>query len=65
MIEHTKNWYKQIKNNPIKNIVHSACVYPFPDVKQAGFEMYQTLAVQPWGQEEISTIPSKPSYILL
>ncbi|CAH1725177.1 26S proteasome non-ATPase regulatory subunit 5-like [Aphis gossypii] len=55
MIERTKKWYKQLKDNPIKNIVHASCILPFLNIQQAGFEMFLKLAEQPWGQEEIVT----------
>ncbi|KAF0754890.1 26S proteasome non-ATPase regulatory subunit 5-like, partial [Aphis craccivora] len=58
MIERTKKWYKQLKDNPIKNIVHASCILPFLGVQQAGFEMFLKLAEQPWGQEEIVTCSS-------
>ncbi|XP_060874928.1 26S proteasome non-ATPase regulatory subunit 5-like isoform X2 [Metopolophium dirhodum] len=54
MIERTKKWYKQLKDNPLKNIVHASCIVPFLNIQQAGYEMLQTLAEQPWGQEEIN-----------
>lgn len=57
MIERTKKWFKQLKNDPLKNIIHAACVIPFINIQQAGYEMFLALAEQPWGQEEISTCP--------
>ncbi|XP_025207928.1 uncharacterized protein LOC112603532 isoform X2 [Melanaphis sacchari] len=54
MIERTKKWYKQLKDNPLKNIVHASCILPFLNIQQAGYEMFQALAEQPWGQEEIN-----------
>lgn len=59
MIERTKKWYKQLKDNPIKNIVHASCILPFLNIQQAGFEMFLKLAEQPWGQEEIVTCARK------
>lgn len=59
MIARTQKWFKQIKGDPIKNIVHSSCYLPFLDIKQAGFEMLLVLAEQPWGQEEINKCPRK------
>lgn len=59
MMVRTRQWYKQMKNNPLKNIVHASCVLPFSDMQQAGFEMLLVLAEQPWGQEEINTYPGK------
>lgn len=58
MIERTKKWYKQLKDNPFKNIVHASCIVPFLNIQQAGYEMFQTLAELPWGQEEIIKFPS-------
>ncbi|XP_060833754.1 26S proteasome non-ATPase regulatory subunit 5 isoform X1 [Rhopalosiphum padi] len=58
MIERTKKWYKQLKDNPLKNIVHASCIVPFLDIQQAGYEMFQALAEQPWGQEDINTCSS-------
>lgn len=54
MIARTEKWFKQMKDNPIKNIVHASCNLPFLDIQQAGFEMMLALAEQPWGQEEIN-----------
>lgn len=59
MIERTKKWFKQLKNNPLKNIVHASCIVPFLSIQQAGFEMFQSLAEQPWGQEEINQCSCK------
>lgn len=59
MIIRTQKWYKQIKDNPIKNIVYASCVLPFLEIQQAGFEMFLALAEQPWGQEEINKCPCK------
>lgn len=59
MIARTHKWYKQMKDNPIKNIVYASCILPFLDVQQAGFEMMLALAAQPWGQEEINKLPCK------
>lgn len=64
MIARTHKWYKQMKDNPIKNIVYASCVLPFLDVQQAGFEMMLALAAQPWGQEEINKLPCKFVFIL-
>lgn len=59
MFERTKKWYKQLKDDPLKNIVHASCIVPFLNIQQAGYEMFQTLAEQPWGQEEINKCSSK------
>lgn len=59
MITRTQKWYNQIKDNPIKNIVHASCALPFLDLQQAGLEMFLALAEQPWGQEEIKKCPGK------
>lgn len=59
MIARTQKWYKQIKDNPVKNIVYASCILPFSDLQQAGFEMLLALAEQPWGQEEINKCPRK------
>jgi len=59
MIARTHKWYKQMKDNPIKNIVYTSCVMPFLDIQRAGFEMLLALAEQPWGQEEINKFPCK------
>lgn len=48
-----------MKDNPLKNIVHVSCIMPFLDIQQAGLEMLQVLAEQPWGQEEINKCPCK------
>lgn len=63
MFAHTHKWYKQIKDNPLKNIVQTSCRRPFLDIQQAGFEMLQVLAEQPWGQEEINKYPCKFIFI--
>jgi len=59
MIERTKKWYKQLKDNPLKNIVHASCIVPFSNIQRAGYDMLQALAEQPWGQEEINKCSSK------
>ncbi|XP_025404940.1 26S proteasome non-ATPase regulatory subunit 5 isoform X2 [Sipha flava] len=64
MITRTQKWYKQMKNNPIKSIVHASCALPFLDLQQAGFEMLLALAEQPWGQEEIKKCPALLDLVL-
>lgn len=65
MIARTQKWYKQMKDDPIKNIVYASCSLPFVDIQQAGFEMLQVMAEQPWGQEEINKCPCKFIYIFI
>lgn len=57
MITRTQKWYKQLTNDPIKNIVYKSCSLPFLDIQEAGFEMLLKLSEQPWGQEEINKYP--------
>ncbi|XP_050520531.1 26S proteasome non-ATPase regulatory subunit 5 isoform X2 [Daktulosphaira vitifoliae] len=58
MVTRTEKWFKNIKTDPIKNIVHAACKLPFSDIQQAGFELLLALVEQPWGQEEINKCPN-------
>lgn len=62
-MKRTHKWYKQMQNDPIKNIVYTSCTLPFLDIQQAGFEMFLALAEQSWGQEEINKCPC--NYIVL
>lgn len=63
MMARTHKWYKQMQNNPLKNIVYKSCTLPFEEVQKSGFEMLLALAEQSWGQEEINKCPG--NYILL
>lgn len=65
MISRTHKWYNQMKDNPLKNIVHASCILPFLDIQQAGFEMLLELAKQPWGQEEINKLPCKLTKVFI
>ncbi|VVC35962.1 Hypothetical protein CINCED_3A014253 [Cinara cedri] len=57
MIARTKKWYKQLTNDPFKNIIYKSCSLPFLDIQEAGYEMLLKLSEQPWGQEEINNFP--------
>lgn len=58
MLSRIEKWFKNIKTDPIKNIVYASCKLPFSDLQQAGFELLLTLVEQLWGQEEINKCPS-------
>lgn len=65
MITRTQKWYKQLTNDPFKNIVYKSCSLPFKDIQEAGLEMLLKLSEQPWGQEEINNCPCKYFFIFV
>ncbi|KAJ1525668.1 hypothetical protein ONE63_008886 [Megalurothrips usitatus] len=59
----TKRWFEAISSQPM-DFVMTLCRQPFPETRLAGFQLFQVLATNPWGQEYIVRAPGVVEYLM-